>query len=251
MYKNKTIAVAIRAYNEEKFISSLVNDMPDFVDRIYIINDASTDGTLEIISKLPKQDRRIFVINHYVRCGAGSAAISGLKHALLENVNIVAIMDGDGQMIPSILSDFLDPIISGTADCSKGSRLSRRDHNREMPRWRLFGNFLLTYLTRIASGYWHISDPQNGYIAISIEILKKIDLANIERGFAFENDLLVKLNVASARIVNIAHPAIYRGQSSKIIYSSFIVQTSWLLVKDFGWRLWKKYLFGATSRNQP
>ena len=95
----------------------------------------------------------------------------------------------------------------------------------------------------MASGYWHISDPQNGYMAISQETLRKIDLDNIDRGFAFENDILVKLNVVNARVVNIPHPAIYRGQTSKITYPSFILQTSWILLKDFAWRLSKKYLF--------
>jgi len=111
-----------------------------------------------------------------------------------------------------------------------------------MPLWRAFGNLLLTNLTRIASGYWNISDPQDGYTAISVEILKKIDLDRIEGGFAFENDMLVKLNVAGARVIDIPHPAIYRGQHSKIRYSKFIWQTSWILFKDCIWRIWAKYL---------
>jgi len=249
MYKNKTNAVVVRAYNEEKSIYSLVDSMPNFVDRIYIVNDASTDKTHEIISELAGRDKRIFVINHNTRRGAGSAAISGLKQALVENIDMVAVMDGDGQMIPSLLSGFLDPIVTSKADCSKGSRLSQREDEREMPAFRLFGNFLLTYLTRIASGYWHISDPQNGYMTISQETLRKIDLDNIDRGFAFENDILVKLNVVNARVVNIPHPAIYRGQTSKITYPSFILQTSWILLKDFAWRLSKKYLFKKQPTN--
>jgi glycosyltransferase involved in cell wall biosynthesis len=249
MYKNKTNAVVVRAYNEEKSISSLVDSMPDFVDRIYIVNDASSDKTLEIISELARTDKRIFIINHSIRSGAGSASISGLKQTLLENIDVVATMDGDGQMIPSLLSRFLDPIIMGKADCSKGSRLLQREDKREMPTFRLFGNFMLTYLTRMASGYWHISDPQNGYMAISQETLRKIDLDNIDRGFAFENDILVKLNVVNARVVNIPHPAIYRGQTSKITYPSFILQTSWILLKDFAWRLSKKYLFKKQPTN--
>ena len=111
-----------------------------------------------------------------------------------------------------------------------------------MSAWRTFGNFLLTWLTRIASGYWNISDPQDGYTAISVETLKKLDLDRIERGFAFENDMLVKLNVVGARVTDVRHPAIYHGQYSKIHYSIFITTTSWILLKDYIWRIWSKYV---------
>jgi hypothetical protein len=110
-----------------------------------------------------------------------------------------------------------------------------------MPPGRALGNFLLTYLTRIASGYWNISDPQDGYTAISVETLKKIDLDRIETGFAFENDMLVKLNVVGARVTDVQHPAVYRGQHSKIRYSKFILRTSWILLKDSIWRIRVKY----------
>lgn len=248
MYKNKKVAVVIRAFNEEKSIPLLVDSMPDFVDRIYMVNDASTDGTLEIMSNMIKRESRIVVVNHRIRGGAGSAAISGLKQALQEDIDIIAVMDGDGQMNPSLLSNFLDPLVSGSVDYTKGNRLSQREHKKEMPAWRLFGNFILSYLTRIASGYWHISDPQNGYTAISKETLKKIDLDRIDRGFAFENDMLVKLNVVGAKIVSIPHPAVYRGQHSKINYPSFILKTSWLLLKDFIWRSYVQCLVGRKTQ---
>ncbi len=113
-----------------------------------------------------------------------------------------------------------------------------------MPPWRLFGNVLLTHLTRIASGYWSISDPQNGYTAISAKTLAKLDLNRIERGFAFENDMLVKLHAVGARVVDVPHYALYAGQHSKIRYYKFIVRTSWVLLKSTIWRLWNKYVKG-------
>ena len=242
MYKNKRIGVVVRAYNEENFISSVVNSMPIFIDKIYLVNDASTDGTLEIITNLSKQDGRIVIVNSKIRGGAGHAAISGQKKALADNNDIIVMVDGDGQMDIARLPDFLNPLLSGEADYAKGNRFSTKTHLNEMPAWRVFGNHLLTILTRIASGYWNISDPQNGYTAITRNTLEKIDLDKIYRGFAYENDMLVKLNVIGAKVIDIPHPAIYKGQNSKIQYPLFIFETSWLLLKDFIWRIWKEYL---------
>ena len=242
MYKNKKISVVIRAFNEEKFISSVVNSIPDFVDRIYVVNDASTDRTFEILSSQCQRENRLSIITNKIRMGAGAAGITGLKQALQEDADIIAMIDGDGQMTPSILYRFLDPLVSGKGDYTKGNRFSQREHWKEMPVWRAFGNILLTKLTRLASGYWHISDPQNGYIAVCKETLIKIDLDKINKGYAFENDMLVKLNVVGAKVLDIPHPAVYRGQHSKIIYPSFMLKTSWLLLKDFAWRINIQYL---------
>jgi glycosyltransferase involved in cell wall biosynthesis len=238
MYTGKTIGVVIRAFNEEGYIKAVIDSIPEYVDSIYIVNDASTDRTLERVREAMRKDSRIVLVNRTVRGGPGSAAISGHKRALGDSNDVVVMLDGDGQMDPELLNRFLDPLVSGEADYVKGDRLSNREHRREMPAFRTFGNFLLTNLTRLASGYWHISDPQNGYTAISTETIKKLDLAKIEKGFAFENDMLVKLNTIGAKIKDIPHAAIYRGQHSKIHYSRFIFQTSWILLKDFFWRLW-------------
>ena len=248
MYKNKKIGIVIRAYNEGASISSVVGMVPDFVDRIYLVNDGSTDGTPRIVSQLAQNQTKLVAINHAVRMGAGSATISGFKKAIEENIDIVASIDGDGQMASSILYQFLDPLVSGQADFVKGDRLSRREYRKEMPVWRTFGNLVLTYLTRAASGYWHLSDPQNGYTAISKETLAKLDLDKIHRGFAFENDILVKLNVVGAKVLSVPHAAVYGGQQSKINYISFIFQTSWLLLRDFFWRVNIKYRTGKNAR---
>lgn len=250
MYKSKTIGVVVPAYNEEKFIAKVIDTMPDFVDKIYAINDVSTDKTPDIISDVSKLNGKVVLVNRESRGGVGGAILSGHARALKDGMDIIAVMAGDGQMAPAFLGNFLDPIVMGKADYVKGNRLSSKEHKKEMSAWRAFGNFLLTNLTRIASGYWHISDPQDGYTAISGETLKKLDLNRIEKGFAFENDMLVKLNVVGARVVDIPHPAIYRGQQSKIHYPNFIVNTSWILLKDCIWRIWAKYL-RRSSTNTP
>ncbi|BAF58563.1 MAG: glycosyltransferase family 2 protein [Pelotomaculum sp.] len=242
MYKGKKIAVVVPAYNERELITQVITTVPDFVDRIYAVNDASTDDTGEILSKLAEKISRLTVIHHEKNGGVGAAIISGHKMALKDEMDVVAIMAGDGQMDPAILDKIINPVVEGRADFAKGDRLSIARHRESMSAWRTFGNFLLTFLTRIASGYWHMVDPQNGYTAISREFLQRLDLDKIEKGFAFENDLLVKLNVLGARLVDVPHPAIYGKEHSKIRYHKYIVNTSWVLLKLFLWRLKAKYL---------
>lgn len=242
MYKGKKIAVVVPAYNERDFIARVIETIPDFVDRIYAVNDASTDDTGLILNKIAERIERLTVIHHEKNGGVGAAIISGHKMALKDEMDVVAIMAGDGQMDPAILDKIIDPVVEGRADFAKGDRLSVPHHRKSMSAWRTFGNFILTYLTKIASGYWYMVDPQNGYTAISREFLQKLDLDNIEKGFAFENDLLVKLNILGARLVDVPHPAIYGQEHSKIRYHKYIVNTSWVLLKLFLWRLKVKYL---------
>jgi glycosyltransferase involved in cell wall biosynthesis len=242
MYSSKKIGVIVPAHNEEKFIASVTALVPDYVDRIYVVNDASTDRTAEIVSDQARRNSRVVLINRRKNGGVGAAILTGHSAALEEGMDVMAVMAGDGQMDPAYLDSIVRPVANGEADYVKGNRLSRGEHKKEMPAWRLLGNVLLTNLTRIASGYWNISDPQNGYTAISARTLRRMDLEGIERGFAFENDMLVKLNVLGARVIDVPHPALYRGQNSKIRYSNFIVRTSWVLLKDTVWRVWAKHL---------
>lgn len=253
MYKGKKIAVVVPAYNEEKFIAQTIMTIPHFVDRIYLVDDASTDGTYEIASNIASQNGRLTVIKRPKNEGVGAAIISGHKEALKDKMDVVAIMAGDGEMDPAMLDKVLDPVVEGKADYAKGNRFSTPQHKNGMSAWRIFGSFLLTYLTRIASGYWHMSDPQHGYTAISGDTLQKVSLQQLYKSFAFENDMLVKLNVIGARVIDIAMPVPasvrYSKKHSKIRYPSFIVKTSWLLLKDFFWRLWVKYIRRPFNRN--
>ncbi len=240
MYKGKKVGVVTAAYNEERFIREVVETMPSFVDKIYVTNDGGTDSTGNILASIA--DERLVVMTHQQRQGAGAATLAGYGRACEDKMDVVAVMAGDGQMDPTILSEILAPVVEGRADYSKGDRLSNPQHKKEMPSWRVFGNSLLTILNKIASGYWHISDPQNGYTAISTRALRRLDLDRIYKGFAFENDMLIKLHVTGACVVNVSHPAVYRGQQSKIKYPRFIVKTSWLLLRGFLWRLWMEYI---------
>lgn len=250
MYKSKKIGVVVPAYNEERFITPTLATIPEMVDRVYVVDDASKDNTYRLAMDMAEKDKRIVVIRRGTNGGVGAAIISGHKAALKENMDIVAIMAGDNQMPPQFLPALLDPVAAGSADYAKGDRMSRPEDRREMPGFRRFGTFLLTILTRIASGYWHLNDPQNGYTAISAETLRELHLDDIYRGFAFENDMLVRLNIINARVIDVPHPALYRGQQSKINYPRFIVKTSWMLLKSWIWRLWMKYIKRDKVKNQ-
>jgi len=241
MYKGKKISAVVPAYNEEGFIELVISNMPDFVDKIYVVNDASSDNTQEITSKAARQDGRLVVITHGENRGVGAAIVTGYKKSLEEDMDIAVVIAGDNQMSGKHLPELLDPIIKGKADYAKGSRLSRPQHRRGMSNWRFFGNWVLTLLSKIASGYWGIRDPQNGYTAITRKALERIDLGKVYPRYGYCNDLLVKLNVARCRVTDIPIPACYGKEISKIKYGKYITTVSPLLLQGFLWRLRMKY----------
>jgi glycosyltransferase involved in cell wall biosynthesis len=241
MYANHTVGVTIPAYNEEQLIADTLQSVPSFVDRIYAIDDSSTDRTAAIIQEHAVKDPRILYIHHEKNGGVGSAIYSGYRQALKEKMDIVAVMAGDNQMDPKVLPYLLDPIVEGRADYTKGNRLLSRAHRRGMSPWRSFGNTVLTFLTKVASGYWYIMDPQNGYTAISRKALTTLNLDTCYPGYGYCNDILVKLNVNGFRVADVAHRARYGREKSKIRYGRYIMKLSGLLLRDFFWRLNTKY----------
>lgn len=235
MYNKKTLGVVIPAYNEEELIADTIKSVPEFVDKVYIVNDGSTDKTAEIIRSF--NHPRILCIDHGENLGVGAAIVSGYKQAVQDNIDIAVVMAGDNQMDPAHMIKLITPVIEGTADYTKGDRLSQSGNQIGMSRWRRFGNWLLTGLTRIVTGKWYINDPQNGYTAISLNALNKIDTDSIYPRYGYCNDLLVKLAVSGCRIVDIPMPARYGQEKSKIKYSRYIPRVSWLLFRVFLWRI--------------
>ena len=243
MYKEHTIGVVVPAYNEQKLIGETLASIPGYVDRIYVVDDASIDDTTERIQEFCKdKDERVVFIKHEQNGGVGAAIVSGYKRALEDEIEITAVMAGDNQMDPEQLPNLLDPIVEGRADYTKGNRLLSREYRRGMTKWRFFGNSLLTLLTKIGSGYWQLMDPQNGYAAISKNALERISLDSIYPWYGYCNDLLVKLNVYGFRVRDIVMPAKYGREESGIRYSVYIPKVSWMLLKSFFWRLKMKYV---------
>ncbi len=241
-YRGSSIAVVVPAYNEELLIGDTLAGIPDFVGRVYVVNDCSTDRTQEVVAYYAAHDPSVIPILHEKNQGVGAAIITGYRRAMKDGMDCVAVMAGDHQMDPDFLPALIDPIIDKKCDYTMGNRLISMEYSKGMSKWRYIGNATLTMLTKIASGYWQMMDPQNGYTVISKRALERINLTGIYPRYGYCNDLLVKLNVVGFRVINVPHPARYGMEKSKIKYSTYIYRVSWLLLKDFLWRLKMKYV---------
>ena len=243
MYRNKSICIIIPAYNEEKQIETVVSNMPDWVDDMVIVNDASTDKTGWVVRQLQKIDPRVMLINLDANQGCGGALAIGYQWARQKNCDIAVRMDGDGQMDPAELPSLLDPIVEDRADYTKGNRLFTGEAFKRIPKVRYLGNAFLSLLTKIASGYWHVADFQSGYTAINKSALHMIDWDKMYKRYGQPNDLLVRLNVYNFRVTDIPVEPVYNvGEKSGMKIHRVIVTLSWLLVKLFLWRMKEKYV---------
>jgi glycosyltransferase involved in cell wall biosynthesis len=231
MYRGKKIGVVVPAYNEESHIVAVLEGMPDFVDRVYVVDDASTDATNHIAKGY--EDGRVVVIRHEANRGVGGAIVTGYRRCLADDVDIAAVMAGDNQMDPAELMRLLDPIVDGKADYAKGDRTSRREDLVDMSRWRRLGNWLLRLLTRVAVGNMWLMDPQNGYTAASRELLAVLPLARLYPRYGYCNQLLCWISTRGKRVVEVTMPARYLGEVSKIRYGTYVPKVSWLLLRLF------------------
>ena len=234
------MSVVVPAYNESTLIASTLEFIPDFVDMIYVVDDGSTDDTASKVQDL--HNPRVRLITHERNSGVGAAIYRGYDCAFKDGSDIVAVMAGDNQMDPSQLSRLIEPLIDGHADYSKGNRLTMLARTNGMSGWRHFGNTVLSLLTKFVSGYWHISDSQNGYTAISRYGFKAIENEPLYKGYGYCNDILVKLSAHNVRVVDVHMPARYGEEVSKIRYGRYIVRVSHLLLKGFIWRKRRKTL---------
>lgn len=248
MYDDCKVGVVVPAYNEEELIEETLKSILDAdvdVDKIYVVDDKSTDKTLEKIKRFKENfdsEDKIHVILHEKNKGVGAAITSGYRKALEDEMDIAVVMAGDHQMNPEQLPRIIEPVASGRADYSKGNRLLSTEYRKGMSTWRFVGNSILTLLTKIASGYWQLMDPQNGYTAISGDMLNRVSLSDIYPGYGYCNDLLVRLNAQNAVIEDVSMPSVYGRERSGINYGTYMPKVSWLLLKDFFWRLKMKYV---------
>ena len=244
MYEGKTVAVVVPAYNEEKLIGTVLDTMPDFVDLIIVVDDASSDCTSDIVTSYSRRlADRLVLVRHTHNQGVGAAIVTGYKQALLRHSDVVAVMAGDGQMDPDDLARLVAPIARGEAEYTKGNRLFRGESWRMIPHYRYLGNAVLSLWTKIASGYWHIADSQSGYTAIARLALERLDLDCIYQRYGMPNDILIKLNVANFRIRDVSVRPIYDiGEVSGIRLRKVVPTISWLLLRGFCWRLKEKYI---------
>lgn len=239
MYRERVVGVVVPAYNEGALITQTLESVPGFIDHVFVVDDGSEDKTSEKANSVG--DGRVQIVRHDVNRGVGAAIVSGYQAAIEGGCDLVAVMAGDHQMDSKYLARLLDPLVDGRADYSKGNRLlsSRR---KGMPGFRLFGNSLLSFLTKVASGYWDVMDPQNGYAATTREVLEALPLDRVYPRYGYPNDMLVKLNAYGFRVVDVVMPPRYGDEKSKIKIWSYIPSVSWLLIKGFFWRMKEKHV---------
>jgi glycosyltransferase involved in cell wall biosynthesis len=243
MYRGKTIAVIIPAYNEEKLIGKVIETIPAFVDDIVVVDDASRDQTGEVVKACVKKEARLIYIRHEKNEGVGGAIATGYQWVRDHGKDISVVMAGDAQMDPQDLPKLLDPVVEGEVDYAKGNRLFTGRAWEIIPRTRYLGNAVLSFLTKIASGYWHVADSQSGYGAVSLKVLETIDLDHIYRRYGMPNDFLVRLNVYQFRVRDVPVTPIYGiGERSGIKIYTVIFTLSFLLFKLFLWRIKEKYI---------
>jgi glycosyltransferase involved in cell wall biosynthesis len=235
------VAVVVPAHDEEKLIAETIRSIPDFVDRVIVVDDASRDGT--VAAARGSGDPRIEVIEHEKNQGVGAAIITGYRRALEERIDVTAVMAADAQMDPADLETLVAPVARREVDYAKANRLFTGRAWEIIPRYRYLGNAFLSLITKIASGYWHVADSQSGYTAISLEMLELLDLDRIYPRYGFPNDMLVHLNVWNARVRDYPSRPIYGvGERSGIRLRKVVPSISWLLIKGFFWRMREKYV---------
>lgn len=240
MYKGQRIASVVPAHNEARHIVQVIKTMPEFVDHVIVVDDCSQDGTPE--AALGSGDDRLIVLKTPENEGVGGATILGYYKAIELESDIIAKMDGDGQMASEYLSLLLDAVIDQDYDYAKGNRFLASESLAFMPKHRFIGNIVLTFLTKMASGYWHIFDPQNGYTAIKTGALRSLDLNLIHRRFFFENDMLIHMNLLGYRAKDIAIPARYAKEESDVNPFKIGLTFPLLLFRRFLYRIYQKYV---------
>jgi len=243
MLDGKRVAVVVPAHDEEKLIETTLRGVPAFVDRIYVVDDASRDATSERARALAVADGRLEVISHERNQGVGGAIVSGYRRALEERIDVTCVMAADNQMDPADLEAIAGPVARGEVEYAKANRLVSGQAWLLIPRHRYLGNAVLSLLTKIASGYWHVADSQSGYTALALRTLEQLELDRLYRGYGFPNDVLVHLNVWKARVRDVPSRPVYGvGERSGIRLRKVIPRISWLLLKGFFWRLREKYV---------
>ena len=243
MYREHKIAVVVPAYNEEVLILDTVRGIPEFVDKIVVVDDCSTDSTKAVVEEEAKERQELILISHGANRGVGGAISTGYVWCRDNDIDIAVVMAGDNQMDPDDLPALLEPVVEGRADYSKGNRLITGEAWQKIPRVRYLGNSALTFLTKIASGYWHVTDSQTGYTALNRHAMDLVPLEDIFPRYGMPNDFLVTLNIYSMRVVDVPVAPVYGiGEKSGIRLKKEIPRLSMLLLRLFLRRMWQKYV---------
>ncbi len=243
MYKAKTIVVVVPCLNEECQIGMVLDTMPDFVDKIVVIDDHSSDNTVAVVKEHQQRNEKIVLIQHEKTRGVGAAISHGYVWARDNDFDVAVVMAGDGQMDPKDLPALLDPVVEDKADYGKGNRLITGRAWQKIPRVRYLGNSGLTMLTKIASGYWHVTDSQSGYTALNKRALHLVPIESIYPDYGMPNDMLVMLNIYDMRVMDVPINPLYGiGEKSGMVIHKKFFPLLFLMGRLFLKRMARKYV---------
>lgn len=249
MYRDKRIALVIPAYNEERLIRPTLERVPEFIDRVIVVDDASTDDMPTVVQQCIARDPRVEMIRHDSNQGPGAAVVTGYQRVLADGYDIAVVCGGDEQMPLEQVRELVDPLVDGKADYAKGNRFmvgagSVAMIPGNMPMTRVIGNMLITMLTKIAAGYYKIADVVDGFTAINRAALERVDWSRAWPGYGYPMDFLIRLNAYGLRTVDVPRRAIYLPgeRQSQIVGLRYALRVSPMLLRGFFWRLWTKYV---------
>lgn len=240
MYRKLETAVVIPCYNEEKMITQTIKKIPEYIDHIIAVNDASTDNTIGVLNKLKKQYSKLIIVDNKVNQGVGGALIAGYDYAIKNTkATAIGIVAGDDQFDSSYLKAMLDDFIDQSADYVKASSFFHREAFKTMPKYRQFGNIFISLLTKFSTGYYSITDITNGCGWLRREIIEKVDFSIVEKRYDYETSMLTALSIANAKVIDHAVPAHYGDEKSTIK----LIPTAWRNLKAVWKGFWRRIYY--------
>ena len=234
------IAVVIPSYKVRRHILRVISGIPTQIWRIYVVDDACPDGSGKFV-EAEGRDSRVRVHYHPQNQGVGGAVMTGYRAAISDGAGVIVKVDGDGQMDPSLIPLFVEPILAGEADYTKGNRFFDLDEIRAMPRLRLLGNAALSLMAKLSTGYWDLFDPTNGYTAIHADVARHLPFEKISRGYFFETDILFRLNTLRAVVVDLPMQAKYGDEVSNVKISKVVGEFLFKHGRNFFKRVFYNY----------
>lgn len=240
------IAVVIPCYRVRKHILGVISAIGPEVSRIYVVDDGCPDGSGDLVHE-QCSDPRIAILRHKENRGVGGAVMSGYRAAITDGMGVIVKVDGDGQMDPALIPEFVAPILRGEADYTKGNRFFDLESVKSMPRIRLVGNAVLSILTKLSAGYWNLFDPTNGYTAIDADVARLLPFSKISTQYFFETDLLFRLNTFQAVVVEIPMEAKYADEVSNLKISKIIGEFAIKHFRNFAKRIFYNYYLRGLS----
>lgn len=234
------VAVVIPAYRAEETIGAVLAGIPPGVTDVFVVDDASPDGTAAVVSAV--RDPRVRLLRNEENRGVGGAMMAGYRAALDAGCDVVVKMDADGQMDPAYLTELVRPLVSGEAGYAKGNRLWSLEASRSMPRRRLLGNLFLSMATKAVSGYWNVLDPTNGFTAVRADVLRRLHWRHVQPRYFFETSMLVELHLLRVPVRDVLMPARYTGELSSLRLAPISVEFAFRLLRALLRRLTLEYL---------